>query len=153
MQKITPFLWMNDNLPEAIEFYLSVFKNSRLVNRLAVGDRVQSATLELEGQEFMLLDGGPTYSFTPAISFFVKCETQEEIDYYWDNLIANGGEPSRCGWLKDRFGLSWQVVPNQLGRLLYQEDPAVAQRVMQALMGMQKIMISELEAAAETTTA
>jgi predicted 3-demethylubiquinone-9 3-methyltransferase (glyoxalase superfamily) len=121
MQKITPFLWFNDNTDEAIKFYTSVFKNSKLINSSYYGDAgpgpkgtIMTATIELEGQQFMLLNGGPLFKFTEAISLFVSCKTQEEVDYYWDKFIDGGGQPSKCGWLKDKFGLSWQIVPEIL---------------------------------------
>jgi len=153
MQKITTFLWFNDQAGEAMKFYLSVFKHSREINVSHYGDAgpgpkgsVMSATFELEGQEFIALNGGPHYSFTPAISLFITCADQAEVDYYWEKLTA-GGEPSRCGWLKDRFGLSWQVVPEALGRMLGSGDPARSRRVMEALLKMDKLDIAALERA------
>src|ERR1051325_12142397 len=141
MQKITPFLWFNDNAEEAMNFYVSSFKNSKVGTVSRYGDAgpgpkgtVMSATFQLEGQEFMALNGGPLFSFTPAISLFVNCETQGEVDELWDKLSA-GGTPQCCGWLKDRFGLSWQIIPSVLGKRLQDADPAKAQRVVQAMMG------------------
>ncbi|HEX2532283.1 MAG TPA: VOC family protein [Chitinophagaceae bacterium] len=154
MQKITPFLWFNNNAEEAIEFYTSVFPDTRVgtVTRYPEGAPVPAGTLltasfTLNGQEFTALNGGPQFSFTEAVSFVIHCQSQEEVDYYWSKL-SEGGEESRCGWLKDRFGLSWQVVPTALPRLLSQSGGEKAGRVMQALMQMRKIEISALEAAA-----
>ena len=153
-QKITPFLWFNNNAEEAMEFYAGIFKNAsfKILSRWGKGSMgpegsVMSATFELEGQKFMALNGGPMFKFTEAISFFINCSTQEEVDMFWEKLSA-GGTKSQCGWLKDKFGLSWQVVPVQLGELLNQKDPAAAQRVMQAMMKMNKIIIADLENAA-----
>jgi predicted 3-demethylubiquinone-9 3-methyltransferase (glyoxalase superfamily) len=153
MQKITPFLWFNDQAEEAMNFYVSVFKNSKAGSVTRYGDagpgpkgKVMSATFTLEGQEFMALNGGPQYTFTPAISLFVSCETQKEVDELWAKLSA-GGKPGRCGWLQDRFGLSWQIIPTVLGKLLGGPDRARAQRVMQAMLTMDKIDIGRLEAA------
>jgi len=155
MQKITPFLWFDNNAEEAVNFYVSIFKNSRIVNMSRWGDTgpgpkgaVMSVTFELFGQEFMALNGGPTFTFSPAISFFVKCETQEEVDEYWEKLSA-GGKKERCGWLKDKYGLSWQIIPNVLGRFLQEKDPAKSQRVMKAMMQMDKIDIKGLQRAYE----
>ncbi|HVI43480.1 MAG TPA: VOC family protein [Chitinophaga sp.] len=151
--KITPFLWFNDNAEEAMNFYLSVFKNSQAgsVSRYGEGaplpkGTAMSVTFQLEGQNFMGLNGGPHFSFTPAVSFFVNCETQEEVDGYWAKL-SQGGSEERCGWLKDKFGLSWQIIPSSLGRLLNDPDPQKAGRVMQAMMKMGKIDIKKLEEA------
>jgi len=143
MQKITTFLWFNDNAEEAMRFYCSVFKNSKPGK--AGGMLV---TFELEGQEFFALNGGPQFPFTEAVSLFVRCENQAEVDYYWEKLLAGGGKPSQCGWLKDRFGLSWQVVPNRLGELLGDPDPDRASRAMQAMLKMSKIVVADLERAA-----
>jgi predicted 3-demethylubiquinone-9 3-methyltransferase (glyoxalase superfamily) len=151
-QKITPFLWFDNNAEEAINFYTSVFKNSRIVSvqRLNAdtpsGSNVLTGTFEIAGQKFMFLNGGPMFKFTEAISFFINCETQGEVDELWQKLSAGGSE-SQCGWLKDKFGLSWQVIPSILGKLLNDKDPVKAQRVMQAMLKMKKIEISELEAA------
>ena len=141
-QRITPFLWFDDNAEEAMSFYTSLFPNSsyRMVNPMG-------GTFILDGQEFQVLNGGPMFKFTEAISLFVRADTQDEIDRLWDALTADGGEPSRCGWLKDRYGLSWQIVPPILGELLGDPDPAVAERVMQAMLTMNKLDISALEAA------
>ncbi len=153
MQKITPFLWFNDNLEEAMNFYASIFKNSKIGNVTRYGDAgpgpkgsVMSATFELEGQELYALNGGPYFKFTEAISFFVNCETQQEVDELWDKL-SEGGEKSRCGWLKDKFGLSWQVIPTALGKMLGDKNPEKSKRVMQAMMQMGKIEIATLQEA------
>jgi predicted 3-demethylubiquinone-9 3-methyltransferase (glyoxalase superfamily) len=157
MQKISPFLWFDGQAEEAANFYVSVFENSRITNvsRYAEGGSApdgsaMSVTFELEGLEFQALNAGPQFTFTEAISFFVQAETQDEIDRLWDALTSDGGEPGRCGWLKDRFGLSWQIIPPALGRLLSDPDPARAGRAMQAMMSMGKIDIAGLEAAAES---
>jgi len=153
-QKITPFLWFDDNAEEAINFYVSIFRNSRIVRTSRYGDAgpgpkgtVMSATFELEGQTFQALNGGPHFKFTPAISLFVSCDTQEEVDYYWDRLLAGGGKPTQCGWLTDRFGLSWQVIPRQLGEMLGDKDPQRSQRVMKAMLAMVKIDVAALKRA------
>ena len=155
MQKITPFLWFNNDAEEAVNFYLSIFKNSRVVNMSRWGDSgpgpkgaVMSVTFELNGQEFMALNGGPTFKFSPAISFFVKCETQQEVDDYWEKLSA-GGTKERCGWLKDKYGVSWQIIPNALGKFLQEKDPAKSKRVMNAMLQMDKIDIQGLQRAYE----
>lgn len=150
MQKITPFLWFNDNAEEAITLYLSLFKDSRILYERRYGAEgpgpkgaLMTAAFVLNGQEFMALNGGPRFRFTEAISMFVKCETQEEIDILWEKLSA-GGEKQMCGWLKDKFGLSWQIIPTILGELLADKDPARAGRVMQAMLQMQKMEIRKL---------
>src|SRR4030095_5158097 len=152
MQKITPFLCFNDNADEAIKFYTSVFKNSNIVNASYYGDAgpgpkgtIMTATIELEGQQFMLLNGGPMFKFTEAISLFISCKTQDEVDYFWDKLIEGGGQHSQCGWLKDRFGLSWQVVPEILGELIAGKDPKRANNAMKAMMKMSKLDIKKLK--------
>jgi predicted 3-demethylubiquinone-9 3-methyltransferase (glyoxalase superfamily) len=146
MQKIRPFLWFDNKAEEAMNFYVSIFKNSKIVNisRAGTEGRVTSGTFQLEGQEFLALNGGPQFTFTPAISFFVNCETQEEVDELWEKL-SEGGEKGRCGWLKDKFGLSWQSVPAVLGKLLHDEDPEKAKRVLQAMLQMNKIDIKGLQ--------
>ena len=153
MQKITPFLWFNDNAEEAMNFYVSIFRNSKVGRVTRYGDaglgpkgQVMSATFTLEGQEFMALNGGPQFRFTPAISLFVSCETQQEVDELWSKLSAGGSE-DRCGWLTDKFGLSWQIIPTALGRLLSESDPAKSQRAMRAMLGMRKIEIAALQEA------
>jgi predicted 3-demethylubiquinone-9 3-methyltransferase (glyoxalase superfamily) len=145
MKKITPFLWFNNNALEAANFYVSLFKDSKIVSTLpGPNGTVMGITFLLDGQEFQALNGGPHFKFTEAISLFVRAETQPEIDDLWERLSA-GGEKSRCGWLKDKFGLSWQIVPPVLGQLLGDKDPAKAQRVMMAMMKMDKIDIQALK--------
>lgn len=150
-QKITPFLLFDGNAEEAMTFYTSVFKNAKVENIFRNGPHgpgpegsVMSGTFLLDGVRFMALNGGPHFSFTPAISFFVNCESQEEVDDLWEKLSA-GGEKSRCGWLKDKFGVSWQIVPTVLGELLQDKDPEKSGRVMQAMMQMGKLEIRELQ--------
>jgi predicted 3-demethylubiquinone-9 3-methyltransferase (glyoxalase superfamily) len=157
MQKITPFLWFDNNAEEAANFYVSVFKNSKVLNVARYGEvgpgpkgTVMTAEFELDGQEFVALNGGPRFRFTEAISFVVNCETQEEVDYYWERL-SEGGEKSRCGWLKDQFGLWWQVVPTVLNKLVADKDPEKSNRVMQAMLKMDKIDIEPLQRAYEGT--
>ena len=153
MQKITPFLWFNDQAEEAMNFYVSIFKNSKTgrVTRYPKDSpgpegKVMSVTFQLEGQEFMGLNGGPMFKFTEAISLFVDCETQEEVDELWARLSA-GGEPGRCGWLKDKYGLSWQIIPRALMKLMQDPDPKKSQRVMQAMLKMSKIEVKALQEA------
>jgi predicted 3-demethylubiquinone-9 3-methyltransferase (glyoxalase superfamily) len=155
MQKITPFLWFDDNAEEAVNFYISVFRNSKIISSSRYGEEgpgpagtLMTATFQLEGQEFMALNGGPEYKFTEAISFFVNCETQAEVDRLWEKL-SEGGEKSQCGWLKDKFGVSWQIVPTALGQMLQDPDPQKSQRVMQAMLQMTKIDIATLRRAYE----
>ena len=161
MQKITPFLWFDTEGEDAAEFYVSVFPNSRIVDVTHYGEAgpraagtVMTVTFELDGQRFVALNGGPDFTFSEAISFEVECGDQDEVDTYWDTL-SEGGEPGPCGWLKDKFGLSWQIVPRRLTELLSDPDTAKAQRVMGAMLQMKKIEIAELEraAAAEGATA
>ncbi len=160
MQKITPFLWYDDKAEEAAKFYCSIFKNSRVgsVTRYegegakASGrpaGSVMTVEFELEGQKFVGLNGGPHFKFTEAVSFVVNCETQEEVDYFWGKLTADGGAESQCGWLKDKYGLSWQVVPTILPKLFQNKDPEKTQRVMKAMLQMKKIDIATLKEAAE----
>ena len=149
MQKITPFLWFDNNLQDAISFYQSVFKNVTVHSINKMGDQVFSGTFEIEGQPFYALNGGPQFKFTPAISFFISCDTQEQIDYYWSKLLEDGGREDMCGWLQDKFGLSWQVVPAALGRMMSDKDPQKAQRVGTALRQMRKLDIAALEKAFE----
>ncbi len=155
MQKITPFLWFDSKAEEAMNFYLSIFKNSKVgrVTRYGEGGpgpkgTVMSATFQLEGQEFMALNGGPQFTFTPAISFFVNCETQQEVDELWEKL-SESGRKERCGWLKDKYGLSWQIIPSALGKMLGDKDPEKSKRVMQAMLQMDKIDIKRLQEAYE----
>lgn len=154
-QKITPFLWFDGKAEEAMNFYTSIFKDSKSGNVTRYGEaepgskgQVMIATFQLFGQEFTALNGGPKFKFTEAISFVVNCESQEEVDEYWDKL-SEGGEKSRCGWLKDKFGLSWQIVPTVLGELMGDKDPEKAKRVMQAMLQMDKIDIKTLKQAYE----
>jgi predicted 3-demethylubiquinone-9 3-methyltransferase (glyoxalase superfamily) len=150
VQKIKPCLWFDTQTEEAIAFYTSLFGDSAVGDVMRAGDDgpVISATFRLAGQEFMALNGGPAFNFTEAISLMVRCEDQAEVDRLWDALTADGGEESRCGWLKDRFGLSWQIIPDRLMELLSDPDPARAQRATQAMLQMQKIDVAALEAAA-----
>lgn len=158
MQTITPFLWFNNQAEEAVNFYTSIFKNSKMgsVSRYdeagskAAGrptGSLMTANFSLDGQEFIALNGGPHFKFTEAISFVINCETQEDVDYYWEKL-TEGGQESQCGWLKDKFGLSWQVVPAILSKLLSNPDPQKSQKVMKAMLQMKKIVIADLEQAA-----
>ena len=153
MQKITPFLWFDTQAEEAMNFYISIFKNSKVVGVSRWGEAgpvpkgtAMSATFELDGQKFMALNAGPQFKFTEAISFFVNCETQDEVDEFWEKL-SEGGEKSRCGWLKDKFGLSWQIIPSALGEMLNDKDPQKSKRVMEAMMQMGKIDIKILKQA------
>ena len=154
-QKITPFLWFDGKAEEAMNFYVSIFKNSKVVQLTRYADAgpgpkgtVMSAIFQLEGQEFYALNGGPQFRFSPAISLFVNCETQQEVDELWEKLSA-GGKRNRCGWLDDKFGLTWQIIPATLGRLLQDKDAAKANRVMKAMMQMDKIDIVRLQQAYE----
>ncbi len=145
---ITPFLWYDTQAEEAARFYVSVFKNSQIIHVSKQGDgRVVAVVFELDGQKFSALNGGPLYKFNEAISFVVPCETQAEIDEYWEKLTADGGQESRCGWLKDKYGLSWQITPANLGRMLNDPDPSKAQRTMAAMLQMKKLDIAALESA------
>jgi predicted 3-demethylubiquinone-9 3-methyltransferase (glyoxalase superfamily) len=153
MQKITPFLWFDNNAEEAMNLYVSVFKNSKIVNVSRYGEAgpgpkgsVMVGTFQIEGQQFLALNGGPQYKFTPAVSFVVNCETQQEVDHFWEKL-SEGGRTDQCGWLQDKFGLSWQVVPTILGQLLGDKDPAKSQGVMKAMLQMTKIDIARLQQA------
>jgi predicted 3-demethylubiquinone-9 3-methyltransferase (glyoxalase superfamily) len=155
MQKITPFLWFDNNAEEAVNFYISVFINSKVLSTTRYGEAgpgpagtVLTAAFQLQGQEFIALNGGPHFKFTEAVSFSVNCETQEEVDEYWEKL-SEGGEKGRCGWLKDKFGLSWQVNPAVLGEMLQDKDPEKAKRVMEAMLQMDKIDIPTLKKAYE----
>ena len=153
MQKITPFLWFDNNAEEAMNFYVSIFKDAKILSVARYGEAgpgpagtVMTAEFQLFGQEFVALNGGPRFKFTEAISFVVNCGTQEEVDEYWEKL-SEGGEKSRCGWLKDKFGLSWQVVPTILAELMGDKDPEKSKRVMQAMLQMDKIEIEPLKRA------
>ena len=150
MKKITPFLWFDTQAEEAMNFYVSTFKNSKVLGVTSGPDgRAMSVSFELEGQELIALNAGPQFKFNEAISLFVDCETQAEVDELWEKLTANGGEESMCGWLKDKYGLSWQIIPKGLGQMLNDSDPAKAQRVMQAMLKMNKIDIQALQQAYE----
>lgn len=159
MQKITPFLWYDNQAEEAASYYCSIFKNSKVLNVARYSEEVSKAAgrpagsvmtvvFELDGQQFMALNGGPMFSFTPAISFMVNCETQEEVDHYWEKLSA-GGRTDQCGWLQDKYGLSWQIVPTILGKLMADKDPQKSKRVMEAMLKMKKLDIKTLKQAAE----
>ncbi|MFN2570852.1 MAG: VOC family protein [Gemmatimonadales bacterium] len=155
MQKITPFLWFNDNAEQAAQFYTSVFNDSKILAVSRYGDAgpgpkgaVMVVSFQLCGQQFMALNGGPQFKFSEAFSFVVNCENQQEVDEYWRKLTADGGAESQCGWLKDKFGFSWQIVPTALGRLMSDKDSKKASRVMQAMLQMKKIEIAKLEEAA-----
>jgi len=151
-QRIAPFLWFNGNVEEALKFYTSVFKDSRIgnVSHLDTGGhgKITVANFYLNGVEFMILDGGPQFTFNESISFYVKCETQDEVDYYWEEL-SKGGAKSQCGWLKDKFGVSWQIVPDAMVKLMYDSDPEKSKRVMNAMMKMSKMIIADLQKAYE----
>lgn len=155
MQKITTFLWFDNQAEEAMDFYCSLFKDSKILSVSRYGEagpgpkgQVMTGTFQLNGQEFMALNGGPEYKFTEAVSLFVNCETQQEVDELWGKL-SEGGEEGPCGWLKDKYGLSWQIVPSLLGKLLSDKDAAKAQRVMQAMLKMKKIDTRILQQAYE----
>lgn len=155
MQKITPFFWFDNNAEEAIAFYTSIFKNSKIKqnNRFGEGGpgkdgKFMTGTFQLDGQDFMAMNAGPAFKFTEAISLFVSCEDQQEVDYFWEKLSA-GGQTSRCGWLKDKFGISWQIVPKILGELMHVQDPVKAKRVMDAMMKMTKLEIDVLRSAGQ----
>ena len=137
MKKITPFLWFDTQAEEAMRFYVSIFKNSKVLGVTpGPNERAMSVSFELEGQEFIGLNAGPEFKFTEAISFFVDCKNQAEVDELWSKLLAGGGEESQCGWLKDRFGLWWQIIPSSLGQMLGDKDPERAKRVMEAMLKM-----------------
>jgi predicted 3-demethylubiquinone-9 3-methyltransferase (glyoxalase superfamily) len=157
MQKITPFLWFDDQAEEAMDFYTSIFEDSKVIGVSRYGEAgpgepgtVMIATFELEGQRFTALNGGPRFKFTEAISFEVDCETQDEVDYLWESLTAGAGEESMCGWLRDKYGLSWQIVPRVLGELMGDEDREKVKRVTEAMLSMRKIEIAELQRAYES---
>jgi predicted 3-demethylubiquinone-9 3-methyltransferase (glyoxalase superfamily) len=148
MQKITPFLWFDNQAEEAANFYVSIFKNSRVLSTMPEPNgKAMGVSFELDGQEFKALNGGPQFKFTEAISLFVNCETQAEVDDLWQKLTADGGKPSRCGWLKDKYGLSWQIVPTVLGELLGSKDRTRATNAMNAMLQMDKIDIRKLQEA------
>jgi predicted 3-demethylubiquinone-9 3-methyltransferase (glyoxalase superfamily) len=139
---ITPFLWLDNRVPEAVDFYTSVFPDAKIEMK---SDFL--AIFEIQGQRFYALNGGPQFKFNESVSFFISVDTQDEVDYYWDKLIGGGGEPSMCGWLKDKFGLSWQVIPRKLMELQASPDRAAAERSQNAMLKMRKIVIADLEAA------
>ena len=149
MNAITPFLWFDGRIQEAVDLYTSVFPGTKVLRTTPGPDGLMSATVEIEGQQLILFNGGPHYTLSPAVSLYVNCETQEEVDRLWEALTANGGAESRCGWLTDKFGLSWQIIPSALPKLLGDRDRAKAGRAMKAMLGMGKISIAELERAAE----
>lgn len=142
MQKITTFLWYDGQAEEAAKFYVSLFKNSKIIT-----SNPMMVIFELEGQQFYALNGGPQFKFTEAISLFVTCENQEEIDYFWSKFTANGGQESMCGWCKDKYGLSWQVIPKDLNQWIGGPDPVKAQRAVQAMLKMRKLDIAKLKEA------
>jgi predicted 3-demethylubiquinone-9 3-methyltransferase (glyoxalase superfamily) len=153
MQKITPFLWFDNNAEEAMNFYVSVFKNSKITSLTRFGDAgpgpkgtVMTGIFQIHGQDFYALNGGPQFKFTPAISLFVNCETQQEIDELWEKL-SEGGKKDQCGWVTDKFGLTWQIVPSVLGKLLHGPDPQKSNRVMKAMLKMNKLDIRQLQQA------
>jgi predicted 3-demethylubiquinone-9 3-methyltransferase (glyoxalase superfamily) len=153
MQKITPFLWFDNRAEEAANFYTSIFKDSRIKSFMRYGEAgpgpngsVMGVTFELNGQEFIALNGGPQFTFTPAISFFVHCENQDEVDYFWEKLLE-GGREDQCGWLQDKYGLSWQIVPDILSELLQDKDPQKSKRAMEAMLKMKKLDINVLKQA------
>jgi predicted 3-demethylubiquinone-9 3-methyltransferase (glyoxalase superfamily) len=152
MQKVTPFLWFDNQAEEAMNHYVSIFKNSRVLSVSRAKGTVRSVTFELEGQQFIGLNAGPLFRFTEAISFFVNCETQSEVDELWEKL-SDGGEEGRCGWLKDRFGLSWQIIPAALPKLMNDPDPEKSSAVMQAMLKMNRIVIEDLKKAYHDSTA
>jgi len=163
MQRINPYLWFNDQAEDAANFYVEVFNNrpgthpaAKVLGVARYGEAgpgepgtAMTVNFELDGLEFVALNGGPEFTFTEAVSFLVPCETQEEVDYLWDTFTNNGGEESQCGWLKDKYGLSWQIIPNRLMELLRDPDPGRSQRAMEAMLKMQKIDIATLERAAD----
>lgn len=147
MQKITTFLTFNNQAEEAANFYTSLFKNSKIENVMRAGDAVMGVSFQLDGQHFNALNGGPSFNFSEGISLYVDCATQAEVDDLWNKLIADGGEESMCGWLKDKFGVSWQIIPKQLSELMGDPDPEKSQRVVQAMLKMQKIIVTDLQKA------
>jgi predicted 3-demethylubiquinone-9 3-methyltransferase (glyoxalase superfamily) len=160
MQKISTMLWFDGRAEEAAKFYVSVFKNSKMGKVVRYGDagpgpkgNVMIASFELEGREYTALNGGPQFKFNESVSFIVHCKTQEEVDYYWDKLLAGGGQESMCGWLKDKFGLSWQITPDVLLELISDPDPAISQSVMKAMMQMRKIDIEAVKRAKKAARA
>jgi predicted 3-demethylubiquinone-9 3-methyltransferase (glyoxalase superfamily) len=147
MPTVTPFLWFDTQAEDAMNLYVSIFKRSKIISVNRAQGRVMSVVFEIEGQQIMGLNAGPMYKFTEAFSFFVGCDTQQEIDELWATLTADGGVPSRCGWLKDKFGLSWQIIPNVLGQMLGDNDAARSSRVMNAMLQMEKLDLKQLQQA------
>ncbi len=147
MQKITTFLTYNNQAEEAANFYTSLFENSKINDVMRAGDAVMGVSFQLAGQQFNALNGGPSFNFSDGISLYVNCEAQAEVDELWKKLTENGGEEGRCGWLKDKFGVSWQIIPTALGELMGDKDPEKAQRVVQAMLKMNKIIIADLKKA------
>jgi len=152
MPKITPFLWFDNQAEEAMNFYISIFKNGKVLSVHRIDEKVMSVTFELEGQKIMGLNAGPQFNFTEAISLFVDCETQEEVDELWEKL-SEGGAKGRCGWLKDKYGLSWQIIPTALGKLMSDPHPEKSKAVVQAMLKMNKIVIEDLRRAYKGTNA
>ena len=146
MQKVTPFLWFDHQAEEAANYYVSVFKNSKVTSVNRAGGRVMTVNFELDGQPFIALNGGPHFKFTEATSFFVNCDSQQEVDALWETL-SEGGEKSQCGWLKDKYGLSWQIIPNTLTKLMGDPDPVKARAVLDAMLKMKKIVVADLQQA------
>lgn len=148
MQKITPFLWFDGKAEEAMNFYISIFKNSKIVSISRSGEQgpVTGCTFQLDGQELFALNGGPQFTFSPAISFFVNCETQQEVDELWEKL-SEGGEKGRCGWLRDKYGLSWQIIPSVLGKMLQDKNAGNSKKVWEAMLQMDKMDIKTLQQA------
>ena len=147
MPSITPFLWYDTQAEEAMNYYASIFKRSKIISVNKVGGRTIGVEFELEGQRFMALNGGPKYKFNESYSMFVSCDTQAEIDDLWEKLIADGGGPTRCGWLQDKYGLSWQIIPKNLGKMMSDKDPAKAKRVMDVVLKSDKLDMGELQRA------
>lgn len=156
MKLIIPFLWFNDNAETAVEFYVSIFPNSKIINIArypkdtpfpAVPGKVMTIEFELNGQKFMALDGGPQFKFSEAVSFLVECDNQQEVDMYWDKLTKDGGEESQCGWLKDKFGFSWQIVPKVVNQMMLSGETEKITRMSEAMLGMKKLIVSDLQKA------
>ena len=147
MQKITTFLAYNNQAEEAANFYTTLFENSKINDVMRAGDAVMGVSFQLAGQQFTALNGGPSFNFSEGVSLYVDCKNQAEVDELWEKLIADGGEESRCGWLKDKFGVSWQIIPSALGELMGDKDPEKAQRVVQAMLKMNKISVADLQKA------
>ena len=147
MQKITTFLTYNNQAEEAANFYTTLFDNSKINDVMRTGEAVMGVSFQLAGQQFTALNGGPSFNFSEGVSLYVDCKNQAEVDELWEKLIADGGEESRCGWLKDKFGVSWQIIPSALGELMGDKDPEKAQRVVQAMLKMNKIIVADLQKA------